>query len=453
MNWDKTHNIYFIGIGGIGMSALARYFHGIGKNVAGYDRTSTPLTEALQQEGITVHFNYDRDVVNSIPNTFKNVEDTLVIYTPAVPSTNTVLCYFTDHNFVVRKRSAVLGSLANDHFCFAVAGTHGKTTTAAILAHLLKESGKKITAFIGGVLEDHNTNLIMEGNEACVVEADEFDRSFLQLHPQVACITSMDADHLDIYGQEASLRDAFLQFAAKVDGQGKLFVREGLPVEGISFGIDEDADFDVQQLRVEGGAYRFNIKTPTGTFGEFRFSQPGHHNIRNAVAALAMASTLHVPWEALKEALASFKGVQRRFSYAFVSEARVLIDDYAHHPKEIDAVHQAVMEFYPDKRHHAIFQPHLYSRTRDFAEEFAVSLGKFHQISLLDIYPARERPLPGIDSEWLLEKIDNPAKRLIQKEQLTEEVLRSGAQVVLTLGAGDIGEEVIKIREALARAN
>jgi len=450
MNINNIHNVYFIGIGGIGMSALARYFVANGKIVAGYDKTKTDITEALVDLGVKVHF---EDSVNNITAPFLNAETTLVIYTPAVPKDHKELNFFKNNNYEVLKRSTVLGEITKNTFCLAVAGTHGKTTTTSILGHLLYQSNVEVTAFLGGISENYNSNFILNGTKVTVVEADEFDRSFLTLSPDMACITSMDADHLDIYGEADELKKSFVEFSKKIKPNGKLFVKSGLPIKGITYGIEDDSDYSVQNIKIINGSYEFDVKTPTQTLHNFKFNLPGRHNLSNALIALAMSVEYGIPQQQLATALASYKGVKRRFTYQIKTDNLVFIDDYAHHPEEINAVHQAVREMYPNKKVLAIFQPHLFSRTRDFADDFAKSLSQFDDILLLDIYPARELPISGINSEWLLTKIKNNNKKLIQKSELISSIKQSNAQVILTIGAGDIGEEVKHIKQALSVAN
>ncbi|WP_369766177.1 UDP-N-acetylmuramate--L-alanine ligase [Flavobacterium sp. WC2429] len=445
MNLNQIHNVYFIGIGGIGMSALARYFKNIGKQVSGYDKTPTMLTRELIESGIEIHF---EDNIDLIPKNFY-VENTLVIITPAVPKMHSEWNYFLEREYQVKKRAEVLGIITKDTFCFAVAGTHGKTTTSSILGHILYESGVDVTAFIGGIVENYNSNLIGSGKTVTVVEADEFDRSFLHLHPNIACITSMDADHLDIYGTSDAIEESFVEFANKIEDKNKLFITKDLPLKGVTVAVNEDAVYNVFNVRIENGSYVFDINTPKGILKDFRFGLPGRHNLMNALMAIAMAEIFGTPTEAIAVALASFKGVKRRFSYQIKTKNLVYIDDYAHHPTEIDAVHQAVRELYPDKKVLAVFQPHLFSRTRDFADDFAKSLSNFDEVILMDIYPARELPIEGITSDWLLSKIDNQHKKLVQKEELIKTILESNAQIIVTIGAGDIGEMVVSIKQAL----
>lgn len=450
MNLSNVHNIYFIGVGGIGMSALARYFKSIGKHVTGYDKTPSEITEALEGLGVSVHF---QDDVKNIDQAFRNSEATLVIYTPAIPKTHSELNYFISNGFNVMKRSQVLGLITENTFCLAVAGTHGKTTTTSILGHLMYQSDVKLTAFLGGISENYNSNLILNGDEVSVVEADEFDRSFLTLSPNLACITSMDADHLDIYGDASELKKSFEDFSKKIKPNGKLFVKNGLPLKGITYGIEDDADYSVQNIKIEKGAYVFDVKTPQEIIRNLKFNLPGRHNLSNALIAMAMAAEFGVSHQQLARALESYKGVKRRFTYQIKTDNLVFIDDYAHHPEEINAVHSAVREMYPDKKVLAIFQPHLYTRTRDFVDEFAKSLSQFDELILLDIYPARELPIEGVTSSWLLDKIDNANKKLVSKQNLISEIRKSSCQVILTIGAGDIGEEVKYIKEELSIAS
>ena len=450
MNLKAINNVYFIGIGGIGMSALARYFVANGKRVSGYDKTSTGITKELERLGIDIHF---EDNVEEIDSRYLNSESTLIVYTPAIPKNHSELNYFINNDFNVLKRSTILGEVTKQTICLAVAGTHGKTTTTSILGHLLNECNVPMTAFLGGISENYNSNLILNGTEVTVVEADEFDRSFLTLSPDIACITSMDADHLDIYGDASELIKSFKDFTGCIKPNGKLFVKNGLPLKGITYGIDDDSDYSAKNIKIENGSYVFDVQTPNGLYKDFKFNLPGRHNLSNAIIALAMAAYYGCPYNQLAEGLASYKGVKRRFTYQIKTDELVFIDDYAHHPEEISAVYQAVREMYPDKKVLAVFQPHLYSRTRDFIEGFAENLSKFDELLLLDIYPAREIPIEGVTSKWLLNKIENTNKKLIQKSELIDEIKKSDAQVVLTIGAGDIGEEVKHIKEAFIIAN
>lgn len=446
MNLNQIHNVYFIGIGGIGMSALARYFKAIGKNVSGYDKTETELTKELETAGIAIHF---EDDINLIPKDYY-AENTLVIITPAVPKTHSEWNYFLERDFQLKKRAEVLGVITKDTFCFAVAGTHGKTTTSSILGHILYQSGVDVTAFIGGIVENYDSNLIGNGKTVTVVEADEFDRSFLHLHPNIACVTSTDADHLDIYGDSTAIEASFQEFADKVEDKNKLFVANGLKIKGgITVAVNEAASFRAFNVRIQNSQYVFDVQTPTEIIKDLQFGLPGKHNLTNGLMALAMAKTFGIPNEDIASALLSFKGIRRRFSYQIKTEDLVFIDDYAHHPTEINAVHQAVRELYPGQKVLAIFQPHLFSRTKDFADGFAESLSAFDETILLDIYPARELPMEGITSQWLMDKMTNPNKKLVSKTDLIPAILASDAKIIVTIGAGDIGELIGSIKKAL----
>jgi len=441
----EIHNVYFIGIGGIGMSALARYFSKIGKHVAVYDKTITEITSNLEKNGIQIHFN---DSVVSIPKKFQNKKNTLVVFTPAVPSNHLELNFFMDQGFQIMKRAEVLGLITKNTFCFAVAGTHGKTTTSAILGHIMQPY--KATSFLGGISENYESNLIFGAEEISVVEADEFDQSFLQLSPNIACITSMDADHLDIYGEHSSLVDSFKKFANQVTEV--LIVAKGTGIEGLSYALNEDADYKITNIRQTNGYYIFDVKTPNSEVSDIEFSLPGKHNIMNALAAIAMADSYGVSLESIKKSLRSFKGVERRFSYKIKTDALTLIDDYAHHPTEINVVYDSIKELYPTQKNVVIFQPHLFSRTKDFIEDFAIALAQFDEILLLDIYPAREEPIEGVSSLWLLEKILNKNKKITHKNNLVKDIKNSNASIVAMLGAGDIGKMVEDVKTELMLA-
>ncbi len=448
MNLAQKYNIYFIGIGGIGMSALARYFAVNGKNVAGFDRVKSAITDSLEEVGVKIH---TVDSVEMIPTEFKNKEECLVVYTPAIPSSNSELNYFKSNRFTVLKRSEVLGLITKDTFCLAVAGTHGKTTTSTILGHILKECEVNATSFLGGVSENYNSNLILGGDEISVVEADEYDRSFLQLSPNIACITSMDADHLDIYGEADALQDSFQEFADKVSDT--LIVYKGLPLKGLTYAVNETADYYADNIKIKNGTYIFDVMTPNEIITDVEFNLPGKHNVLNAVAALAMANNFGVPLQDIAKALLSFKGVHRRFSYRIKTENLVLIDDYAHHPTEIKAVYESVKEMYPTKKVLAVFQPHLFSRTKDFVDDFAKSLAKFDSLILLDIYPAREKPIEGITSKWLFDKIKMKLKKLSSKEGLIDKIKLANVEVIVMMGAGDIEEMIVVVQKELSDEN
>jgi UDP-N-acetylmuramate--alanine ligase len=447
MNSIKNiENFYFVGIGGIGMSALARYFNLQGKKVFGYDKTPSEITTTLTQEGITIQF---KDEVSLIPELIQKNNKTLIVCTPAIPKNNKILSWLNAKEYCITKRSELLGEISKNSICLAVAGTHGKTTTSAILGHLLASCNMPVTAFLGGVTENYNSNLIYKGSEIMVVEADEFDRSFLHLKPTVACITSMDADHLDVYGTTSELENTFVEFSKLVPDSNNLLFKKGLPLEGKTVSATENADFEARNVRIEDGSYVFDLKTPSEEIKDLRFHLPGRHNMFNAVTALGMAILAGAPTDFLSKALQDFKGVKRRFSYKIRTKNLVLIDDYAHHPTEIDALHQAVTEMYPQNEKLIVFQPHLFSRTKDFGTEFAKSLSRFDEVILLEIYPAREESIEGISSQWLLDKIANGNKKIVSKEDLSIEVKKSNCKIKLMVGAGDIGVEVESITKYL----
>ena len=440
--------LYFLGIGGIGMSALAQYFIQQGHEVFGYDRIESDITEKLIQIGAKVLID---DQVDRIPQVCKNKANTTVVFTPAIPKDSPQLGFFRDNGFDVFKRSEVLGELSKDFYCLAVGGTHGKTTTSSILAHLLRESGKKITAFLGGISSNFDSNFISEGNEYMIVEADEFDRSFLTLHPDLLCITSMDADHLDIYQNVENLETSFQSFAALVSNPNHRWVREGLDVSGITFGTSKHADVGVKRVRVENGHYVFDFHSKEQTLKNLQLRLPGEHNLLNAVVAISMALYVGCDPQSIAASLQHFRGVDRRFSIR-IENPTVVIDDYAHHPTEINQMADAVKQFYPSAKRLAVFQPHLFSRTRDFSEEFAESLSQFDHTILLDIYPARELPIKGISSQSILEMMSGSVE-IVSKNQLPEKVADVGADVVVVMGAGDIADDVQLIVEHLKRTS
>lgn len=443
MSLDQIHSIYFIGIGGIGMSALARYFNANDVSVAGYDRVETDLTKKLQEAGVSIHY---VDAVAQIPTRFKDKEDTLVIYTPAVPETHSEFQYFKNQGFKILKRAELLGLITKKSNCLAVAGTHGKTTTSTMLGHILEENRVNATSFLGGVSENYHSNLILGGTEVTVVEADEFDRSFLHLSPNIACITSMDADHLDIYGSGEALVDTFKEFSNLVSET--LIVKNGLPINGLTYGIEDGSDYCARNVKVVEGSYQFDIEMKGETIKDVQIRLPGRHNVLNSLAAFAMAHQYGIETKDIVNALQSFKGIERRFSYRINSEDFVLIDDYAHHPTEINVVADAVREMYPGAKILAVFQPHLFSRTKDFSDDFALALARFDSLLLLDIYPARELPIEGITSQWLLEKTSMESKQLVVKEDLIEAIKKENATVVVMMGAGDISLEINKVTKA-----
>lgn len=448
MNIKDLNKLYFIGIGGIGMSAIARYFNAIGKEISGYDKTETDLTKSLQKEGISIHF---EDNVDLIP---KDVD--LVVYTPAIPSDHAELCYYRTNNYSVKKRSEVLGLITKDSFTVAVAGTHGKTTTSSIVAHLLKQSSVDCNAFLGGITQNYNTNLLLaENSENTVVEADEYDRSFLTLHPNISIITSVDADHLDIYGDKDVMIESYQMFADQLCDDGILILNKRIndliltKGKTITYGIDCNADYVASGVRVVDGSFFFDIITPTGSIKNVRFGVPGRHNIENAIAATAVADRMGVSLVEIKSALESFKGIKRRFEYIVKTNEVIYIDDYAHHPEELKATISSVKELYPNKKITGVFQPHLYTRTRDFADEFAKSLELLNEVIVLDIYPAREKPIEGINAEMLLKRINIINKKTCSKQNLVEELAGRRLEVLLTLGAGDIDKLIEPIKKEL----
>jgi len=444
LNLNNIHNVYFVGIGGIGMSAIARYFVSNGKKVAGYDKTASQITLDLEDLGVEIHF---KDAVKNIPISFLNTAKTLVVYTPAISENHAELSYFLENGFTVLKRAEILGKITETTFCLAVAGTHGKTTTSAILGHIMQN--ENATAFLGGIAENYESNLILGADKVSVVEADEFDRSFLKLSPNIACVTSMDADHLDIYGDAEALNESFVEFSNKVSGT--LIVAKGLPLKGVTYAINEDADYIASNLKIESGKYVFDVKTSSSEIKNIEFLLPGQHNVMNALAAIAMADVYGVSLDTIKKRLSTFKGVKRRFSYKIKTNNFVLIDDYAHHPTAINAVESSVREMYPNEKVLVVFQPHLFSRTKDFIVDFAIALSKFDEVLLLDIYPAREEPIVGVDSKWLLEKIDCKHKKLSKKNNLVKDIKNSLASVVVMLGAGDVGLLVNEVSDELLK--
>ncbi len=453
MRIESFENIYFVGIGGIGMSALARYFHSMGKNVFGYDRTATKLTGELNQEGISITF---EDTLATIPTAFKNADNTLVVYTPAIPASHSQLNYFQQNKFSVMKRSQVLGLISNGLKGIAVAGTHGKTTVSTLTAHIFKQSQLGCNAFLGGISRNYQSNLLLnKKSEYMILEADEFDRSFLHLFPQVALITSMDADHLDIYGDKKELEDTFNVFANQIKQGGVLLHKKGLPVKNDSvvtynYALNGKADFYADNLILVDGYYQFDLVCPEGRIEGMKFSYPGKLNVENAVAAGALAVICGVDEQSLKRAMNSFTGIRRRFDYQIRTDNLVFIDDYAHHPAELRATISSVRELYPGRKLTGVFQPHLYSRTKDFAPEFAESLNLLDEVILLDIYPAREEPIAGVDSNLILEDIKVVAFKTT-KEELVEVLADKNIEVLLTLGAGDIDKLVEPIKNRLQK--
>lgn len=447
--------VYLVGVGGIGMSALARYFNHQGFKVAGYDRTETELTRALASEGVDVHYD---DSISLIPSDFRNnPADTLVIYTPAIPSDHNELNYLIANGFKVIKRSVALGVIAASKRTLGVAGTHGKTTTSTLLSHLLVEALGGVNAFLGGIAKNYSTNLLLSKNDVLVAEADEFDRSFLQLFPNAAVITSTDADHLDIYGSHEAVLRSFADFINQIKPGGALVLKQGVevPLENkeiavYRYSIDKGGDFHAENIvRNSNGTYTFDIVTPKTRIEACTLGVPGWINVENAIAAVALALTVTDDTEALKRALASFGGVKRRFDFYINTPTLTFLDDYAHHPEELRASISSVKAMFPNRKVCGIFQPHLYTRTRDFAEGFAQSLSLLDEVILLDIYPAREQPIEGVTSQIIFDKITTPNKVLITKNELLDVLSKRDIDVLMTVGAGDIDKLVEPIAEML----
>ena len=448
MELNNIKRVYLVGIGGIGMSGLARYFHHLGCVVCGYDKTSTDLTSELHNEGIPVIFD-DRE--EWIPLSFQTPDGgTLIIYTPAIPKDSVILNFFKNKGFELFKRSQVLGIISKGMFTIAVAGTHGKTTTSTMIAHILKDSGRDCSAFLGGISTNYHSNVLYGKNNVVVVEADEFDRSFLTLYPDVAIITSMDADHLDIYGDHAHLNDSFKQFASQIKPGGKLIHRKGLPLDtGFTYAVEDEADASASNIRIENGDFYFDFKNPANTIKDIKLGIPGTHNVENAVAATEAALLLEVAPDAIKSALGSFKGVKRRFEYIVKNDSHIYIDDYAHHPEELKACIRSVKRLYPGKKLTTIFQPHLYTRTRDFADGFAEALDLTDDLIILDIYPARELPIEGVNADMILARMKMWNKRRCGKQEVIEVVRNEKPALLLTVGAGDIDQLVQPLKYVL----
>ncbi len=441
VDFKNIKKAYFVGIGGIGMSAIARFFNSRGIEVFGYDRTRTELTQKLESEGINIHY---EDDLNQIP---KGID--IVVYTPAVPKTHQELSYFMNNDFVVMKRAAVLGLISRSKSVIGIAGTHGKTTTSTIVTHLLKVGEVDCSAFLGGIAHNFQSNYVHGETDYVVVEADEFDRSFLHLHPTFSAVMSMDADHLDIYGDETAMHDSFREYVGQTKNGGFVFYKADLPLNEKerngttiqTFGV-EQGDFKAYNIRVENGFFVFDLKSPIENIENLKFTLPGKHNIENATVAIAIAQTLGVSAEALKEGLLSFKGIKRRFEFIIRADDKVLIDDYAHHPTELNAAISAAKTLYPNEKIVGVFQPHLFSRTKDFVNGFAKALDKLDEIVLLDIYPARELPIKNVTSQIILDKMQKSNKKILSKHQLLEEYPKIDTKVILMLGAGDIDKLV-----------
>jgi UDP-N-acetylmuramate--alanine ligase len=448
-------NIYMIGIGGIGMSALGRYFIAGGWHVAGYDRVSTKLTKELEEEGAAIHYNEQAEMIKTI---YQNPAETLVIYTPAIPANHTELDYFRQTGFTILKRSEVLGMLSVGKRCIAVAGTHGKTTISTLAAHLLNMADIPCIAFLGGISKNYNTNTLLNpGSEWMVAEADEFDRSFLRLFPDIAIVTSCDPDHLDIYGNKEEMELSFRQFIMQVKNGGNIIIKKEIEslasgkgdVKILTYSLYAGADFFVDGIEPANGGYRFNLQTPDKTIKDLKTGFPGLVNVENSIALAALGYVMGTGEKAIRKTLETFKGVKRRIDIHINREDIVYIDDYGHHPKELESFIRSVRAMYPGRKITGVFQPHLYSRTRDFAEGFAKSLSELDELILLDIYPARELPIQDITSEIIFRKVTLSDKKLCSKNDLMDELKSRKLDVLLTMGAGDIDLFVEPIIELL----
>lgn len=458
-NMNTYSRYYFLGIGGIGMSAIARYFNTKGFAVAGYDRTDTALTQSLTSEGIGVDYN---EAVSSIPSKFLDIEKTLIIITPAIPVDHPQWIYFKDHHFRIMKRSEMLGEITRHSKAICIAGTHGKTTTATITAHLLHQSHVGCNAFLGGISNNYNTNLLLSNDSNfVVVEADEYDRSFHQLQPYMAVITSSDPDHLDIYGTEKAFYESFEHFTSLVSKGGALLIntkanihpRLQSGVKLFTYGMSGDADFYAKNIRIKNATITFDFVTPTETIYDTRLGVPIMINVENCVAAMAMAWLSGVDTEEIRTGISTYSGIYRRFNTVYKSEKTVYIDDYAHHPSELRASISSIRQLYPSRKITGIFQPHLYTRTRDFATDFAKELSALDELILLDIYPAREKPIDGITSEIILNKVTLSKKTLVSKEKLLENLGSKNLDILITFGAGDIDKLVPIIQKYLQNKN
>jgi UDP-N-acetylmuramate--alanine ligase len=457
---SETNKIYFIGIGGIGMSAIARYMLSQGKEVYGYDKTETTLTKKLVDEGMKIHYTDD---VNLIPERID-----LVVYTPAIPEDHSELNYFIENGFDVIKRAEMLGRLSQVKKTIAIAGTHGKTSTSATTAHLLKHGKEDVSAFIGGIMSNYNSNYIEGAGDWIVVEADEYDRSFLHLSSDIIAIMSMDADHLDIYGDHNVMIEGFEAFITEIKQDGTLIIKEemlaGLSegvidflveknVDVVLFGIDTATEVSAENVRVQDGKFFFDYESENGSINGLQTNLAGRHNIENSIVAITIAKILGLNGEAVRDGLQSFKGIKRRFEMIYEDEQVTYIDDYAHHPTELKLAIGAAKELFPDKKITGIFQPHLFSRTRDFVDDFAESLDMLDEVLLMDIYPAREEPIDGVTSKIIFDKMKIENKTLVTKEMLMDEVRRRNLEVLMTLGAGDIDVFVSQIDKLLTTRN
>ncbi len=458
MKLDQYDSIYFLGIGGIGMSAIARWFKHKGLRVAGYDRTPTPLTHELLEEGMEIHF---EDKIEFIPG-YISKEKTLVIFTPAIPKNHIEHAYLKEQGYTILKRSEVLGLLTKNYKTIAVAGTHGKTTTSSLIAHILKSAGKNMVAFLGGITSNYESNLVMNGevNEDTIVvaEADEFDRSFLRLFPHTAVVTSADADHLDIYGDHLQMLSSYKEFISQINKKGNLIIHESIAllaneathIHKETYGMSR-GQFFAGNITANSGFFEFDLIGLARKVEKIQLGVPGFHNMENAIAATLVALKFGIDEKTIREALASFRGVKRRFEFIIRKPERIYIDDYAHHPAEIEAFLRSLKEMYKGKKITVIFQPHLFTRTRDFAEEFSKSLSLADEVLLMDIYPAREEPIPGVTSDMLFKDITSPVKIRCNKNDLLQKVEDLEVEVLATVGAGDIDTFVKPIKEILSR--
>ncbi len=449
-------NIYFLGIGGIGMSALARYFKAKGFSVAGYDRTPSALTKALEQEGILIHY---EDDVNLIPTNYRKPDDTVVVFTPAVPATMSEMVWFKEHQFVVQKRSQILGEITRMQKGLCVSGTHGKTTTSTMLSHLLHQSSVDCNAFLGGISKNYQTNLLLsDKSDLVVIEADEFDHSFLTLSPYMAVVTAVDADHLDIYGTVEAYRKGFEEFTSLIRPDGVLLIKEGLPIhpqlqKGVkryTYSVDK-GDFHATNIRIGNGEIFFDFVTPSEVIKDIQLGVPVYVNIENGVAAMAIAWLNGVSADELRAGMLSYSGVKRRFDFHIKSDKIVLLDDYAHHPNELRSSIESVRRLYEGRKLTVVFQPHLYTRTRDLADDFASALSLADELILLDIYPAREKPIPGVTSQMLLDKVSVSNKRLFSKDELVASADYHDYDVLLMVGAGDLDLLIPEIEQRLRK--
>ncbi len=452
---------YFLGVGGIGMSALARFFKHHGKEVRGYDKTASSLTKELENEGILCHFKEDLEGLKKVLNNFSKTE-VLVVYTPAVPVTHLEYGLFKEEGYTILKRSVVLGEITKQYKTIAIAGTHGKTTTTTLVTHVLSSAGLNCFAFMGGISKNYNSNLLLgdtnKPDPLFIVEADEYDRSFLTLEPFIALITSVDADHLDIYGDDSSVKEGYRLFAQKLKPGGTLLVKKNvdndlrLTEHRLIYSLNLNTEYRAESIRVEEGRFVYDVKSPVEDIPSVLLGLPGLHNVENSIAAVAIAQQLGVKGEVIKEALRSFKGVKRRFDYRVNTPEHIYIDDYAHHPEELKATISSVKRLHPGKRITGVFQPHLFSRTRDFVKDFAISLDLLDECILLDIYPAREKPIEGVSSNWLLQHMEGKNRKCMSKEDLLVELKRNPREVLLTMGAGDIDQLIEPIEKILNKS-